>query len=216
MSEGKIYEAIAAVMADVGAVGKNASNDFDHYKYRGIDAVMNAMHPAMTRHNVFVTPEVLEQSRENRTSKKGDPMIYSISKVRYTFYTTDGSFVTATVVGEGMDRGDKSMNKAMSAAFKYALFQVFCIPTEEMVDSEKDSPEPVSEPDHSNEKCSEIELATLEAMAKKAFRVDDISKIFPTWPDLTKAQYVAAVEAIKEKTSGNKSKDNTANTSVSQ
>lgn len=140
--EGKIYGAIAAVMADVGAVGKDATNTFDRYKYRSIDAVMNAMHPAMAKHNVFVTPEVLEQTREERTSKKGDPMVYSITKVRYTFYTVDGSQVTATVIGEGMDRGDKSMNKAMSAAFKYALFQVFCIPTEEMVDSETDSPEP--------------------------------------------------------------------------
>lgn len=86
---------------------------------------------------------------------------------------------------------------------------------EEVVNAQMNQAQ-AQEPDHSNEKCSEIELATLEAMAKKAFRVDDISKIFPTWPDLTKAQYVAAVEAIKEKTSGNKSKDNTANTSVSQ
>ena len=33
-----------------------------------------------------------------------------------------------------MDSGDKATNKAMSIAFKYACFQVFCIPTEEMVD----------------------------------------------------------------------------------
>lgn len=139
--EEKIYQAIAAVMADVGAVGKDATNQYDKYRYRSIDAVMNAMHPAMAKHHVFVTPEVLEQSREERQSAKGGTMIYSVSKVRYTFYTDDGSSVQATVIGEGSDRGDKSMNKAMSAAFKYALFQVFCIPTEEMVDSEKDSAE---------------------------------------------------------------------------
>lgn len=33
-----------------------------------------------------------------------------------------------------MDTGDKATNKAMSIAFKYACFQVFCIPTEEMID----------------------------------------------------------------------------------
>lgn len=71
-----------------------------------------------------------------------------------------------------------------------------------------------SEPDHANEKCSEVELATLEAMTKKAFHVEDIGKIFPTWPDLTKAQYVAAIEAIKERTSGNKSKSEADNASV--
>ena len=126
--EEKIYQAIAAVMADVGAVGKDATNQYDKYRYRSIDAVMNAMHPAMAKHHVFVTPEVLEQSREERQSAKGGTIIYSVSKVRYTFFTDDGSSVQATVIGEGSDRGDKSMNKAMSAAFKYALFQVFCIP----------------------------------------------------------------------------------------
>lgn len=140
--ENGIYKAISAVLSDVGAVGKDGQNTFDKYKYRSIDAVMNAMHPAMAKHGVFVTPEVLEQSREERSSKNGGVLIYSITKVKYTFYTADGSSVTATVIGEGMDKGDKSMNKAMSAAFKYALFQVFCIPTEEFVDSETGSPEP--------------------------------------------------------------------------
>jgi hypothetical protein len=34
------------------------------------------------------------------------------------------------MIGEAMDSGDKSSNKAMSAAYKYAAFQAFCIPTE--------------------------------------------------------------------------------------
>lgn len=135
-----IYKAIAEVLKDVGAVGKDSKNTFDKYNYRSIDAVMNAMHPAMANHGVFVSPEVLEMTREERQSNNGNTLIYSVAKVKYTFYTEDGSSVTATVIGEGMDRGDKSINKAMSAAFKYALFQVFCIPTEEMVDSEAESP----------------------------------------------------------------------------
>ena len=40
-----------------------------------------------------------------------------------------------------MDSGDKATNKAMAAAFKYALFQTFCIPTEEMKDADAETPE---------------------------------------------------------------------------
>lgn len=141
MSEGKIYAAISAVMNDVGAVSKNDKNDYDKYKYRGIDAVMNALSPAMVKNKVFVIPQVLESSREERAGKSGGSMIYSIVKVKYTFYTDDGSSVESIVIGEAMDRSDKSTNKAMSAAFKYACFQTFCIPTEEMKDSEEESPE---------------------------------------------------------------------------
>lgn len=141
-----IYEAIAAVMNDCGAVGKGKFNSQQGYKYRGIDDVMNALNPAFSKHHLFCTPEVLEQTREERTSTKGNVLIYSVVRVKYTFYADDGSSVTAVVIGEGMDSGDKATNKAMSAAFKYACFQVFCIPTEEMHDSEEDSHEVMAKP----------------------------------------------------------------------
>lgn len=137
----KIYEAINAVMADVGAIGKTSKNTTQGFMFRGIDAVMNAINPALIKHKVFVVPEILEQTREERTNAKGTTLIYSIVKVKYKFYTTDGSHVDAVVIGEGMDTGDKATNKAMSIAFKYACFQVFCIPTEEMVDPDSESHE---------------------------------------------------------------------------
>ena len=136
-----IYQAITAVMKDCGYIGKDSVNDQQKYRFRGIDAVMNALNPAFIKNHVFCSPEVLEQTREERTTPKGTTLIYSVVRVKYTFYAEDGSCVVATVCGEGMDSGDKATNKAMSAAFKYACFQLFCIPTEEMRDSEEDSPE---------------------------------------------------------------------------
>lgn len=145
MNEGKapmIYSAICGVMEDVGAVGKGDYNKTQNFKYRGIDAVMNALNPAMIKHKIFCTPEVLEQSREERTTKSGNSLIYSVCRMRYRFFTIDGSFVDAIVVGEGMDSGDKATNKAMAVAFKYACFQTFCIPTENMMDDpDKEMPE---------------------------------------------------------------------------
>ena len=70
-------------------------------------------------------------------------LIYSICRIKYTFYAEDGSFIEAVTVGEGMDSGDKATNKAMAIAFKYACFQVFCIPTEEMKDPDEETPDPV-------------------------------------------------------------------------
>ena len=137
--DGKIYEAIANVMKDVGAVGKDGKNNFDNYVYRSIDGVMNALSPALVKNKVFVTPTVIDSHREERVNAKGTNMVYTILKVKYTFYTDDGSNIECTVIGEAMDRSDKSTNKAMSAAFKYAIFQTFCIPTEEMIDSETES-----------------------------------------------------------------------------
>lgn len=136
-----IYESIAAIMAEGYAVSKDKKNQQQGFKYRGIDDVMNTFYPLLAQHKVFVVPEVLEQTREERQTTKGGNLIYSILRLKYTFYAEDGSNVSAVVVGEGMDSGDKASNKAMAVGMKYAMFQVFCIPTEEMVDPDATTPE---------------------------------------------------------------------------
>lgn len=136
---GKIYQAIPAIMGEIDAIGKNKRNTQQGFMYRGIDDVMNAINPSLVKHGVFIVPEIMEQSREERQTNKGSNLIYSICRIRFRFYAEDGSSIEAITVGEGMDSGDKATNKAMAVAFKYACFQVFCIPTEEMKDPDAES-----------------------------------------------------------------------------
>lgn len=143
MAEKKnIFETINAVMEEIGAVGKNSRNEKQKYMYRGVDDVMNALNPAFTKHKLFMVPEVVSQKREERQTANEKNLIYSVLSVKYTFYAEDGSSIYTIVPGEGMDSGDKASNKAMSAAFKYACFQTFCIPTEEMQDPDAETPPP--------------------------------------------------------------------------
>ena len=129
-----IYESIASIMQEVPTIGKEKINKQQGFKYRGIDDVMNAFQPILAKNKVFIVPQVLEQTREERTTRNGGNLIYSICRIKFTFYAEDGSFIEAITIGEGMDSADKSTNKAMAVAMKYAMFQVFCIPTEEMID----------------------------------------------------------------------------------
>jgi len=128
----RIYEAISGVMADIDAVGKNQKNKQQGFMYRGIDDVMNALAPALVKNKVFIVPEVTHEERTERKTDKGGVLFYSRLHITYRFYTTDGSHIEAKVIGEAMDGGDKATNKAMSVAYKYAAFQVFNIPTEEL------------------------------------------------------------------------------------
>lgn len=139
METGKIYQAIPAIMGEINAVGKTQRNKQQGFMYRGVDDVMNAINPALVKNRVFIVPEVIDQSREERTSNNGAHLMYSICRMRFRFYAEDGSNVEAVTVGEGMDSGDKATNKAMAVAFKYACFQIFCIPTEEMKDPDAES-----------------------------------------------------------------------------
>lgn len=139
---GNIYQAITSIMDEGYAITKGKRNQQQGFMYRGIDDVMNTFQPLLAKHHVFVVPEVLEQDRQERTTGKGGSLLYSILRMKYTFFAEDGSHISAVVVGEGMDSGDKASNKAMSVAMKYAMFQVFCIPTEEMQDPDSESPPP--------------------------------------------------------------------------
>lgn len=136
-----IYKAISAVMADIGAIQKNDMNTYDKYKYRGIDAVYNAIQPALIKNGIFIVPNVEELEQVDRMSRKNEPQIQTRVMVRYEICASDGSRITARFPGEAIDRSDKSINKAMTAAFKYLLFELFCIPTEDLNDADKESPE---------------------------------------------------------------------------
>ena len=151
-----IYEAITSIMQKGYAVGKDRKNEQQRFFYRGIDDVMNVFQPLMAEAGIFLVPEVLEAKREERQTAKGGNLIYSVLKMKYTFYASDGSSVSAVVIGEGMDSGDKASNKAMAVAMKYAMFQVFCIPTEELDDPDAVTPPPSQPPEVHCEKCGKL------------------------------------------------------------
>jgi hypothetical protein len=198
-----IYQSITKIMEEVPSIGKTQRNKTQGFMYRGIDDVMNALQPLLAKNKVFIVPEILEQTREERTTSKGGNLIYSICKIKYKFYAEDGSSVEAITIGEGMDSGDKATNKAMAIAMKYALFQVFCIPTDEMKDPDSETPEQSTKKSSvTDNKISEADAKKVEAMMKEmGWNVEELLqknyKISKT-TDLTASQYVKILEAIKK------------------
>lgn len=131
----QIFELMSRVMASIDPISKDRKNEHFNYKFRGIDDVMNSLHPALTKYGVFYIPEILSSEDSTIQRSKG-PAIRVKVKIKYTFYAPDGSWVASVVSGEGVDNEDKASNKAMSAALKYMLLQVFCIPTEDLEDAD--------------------------------------------------------------------------------
>lgn len=132
---GKIFTAMPAVMRAIGAVGKDKTNQDQGFKYRSIDGVYNEVHSALAAAGVFMTPNVLERTRSDWLTGGGKKWQHVTLKVMYTFFAEDGSHVDAgPIYSEGIDSGDKASMKALAHAHKYALLQVFCIPTEDLQD----------------------------------------------------------------------------------
>ena len=142
----KIIEALSKVMEDVRSVRKVERNEQQKFLFRGIDAVMNAVGPALRKHGVVIVPEVLEHSIAGSQTSTGKTINVCRVKVQYTFYGPDGDSITATVPGESMDSGDKATAKAMSVAYRTCLLQALTLPTDE-ADPDQDVYEaPVSKP----------------------------------------------------------------------
>jgi hypothetical protein len=141
---GKVYEAIAAVTAEMAKEGiaKGRRNQQQGYQFRGIDDVYNALSPVLAKHRLCILPRVTERVVQERETQRGGVLFYVTVKVEFDFVSAeDGSTHTVSTFGEAMDSADKATNKAMSAAYKYAAFQTFCIPTEGDNDADATTPE---------------------------------------------------------------------------
>lgn len=129
-----VYKAIHGVMSDLSKVGisKDKTNQQQGFKYRGVDDVMDTVSSLLAKHGLLILPRVTKRECVERQSAKGNALFYTILEVEYDFIgVDDGSkHVVGPMVGEAMDSGDKSSNKAMSIAYKYACFEAFCIPIE--------------------------------------------------------------------------------------
>ena len=133
MSEKKVYTAIANVTAKLAKEGisKDRKNEQQGYKFRGIDDVYNALAPFLADAKLCILPKAISRECVERITAKGNAIFYVTVCVDFAFVSAeDASEHHVVTYGEAMDSGDKATNKAMSAAYKYACMQAFCIPTE--------------------------------------------------------------------------------------
>lgn len=124
---------LARASEAVGAVRKTqqAPGAIGGYQFRGVDAVVNAVHPVFTRLGIVMLPEVLETQREPVTTKGGGGMMNVTARVRFTFVGPAGDRLQVTTLGEAADSGDKATTKAQSVALRVALLQALLLPTDE-------------------------------------------------------------------------------------
>lgn len=161
----KVYQAISNVMRAMSKSGisKVRKNQQQGYAFRGIDDAMNALSPVLAENGLLVLPRVQSRTVTERATNKGGLLFYTVLDVEFDFVSAeDGSKHTIRTIGEAMDSADKSSNKAMSAAYKYACFQAFCIPTEASPENDADFTT------HEVAAATPAEIAALFAKLKKA------------------------------------------------
>lgn len=123
-STGLIYKKIISVLKEIEAISKDHKDEEHNFMFRSIDDIYNALNPLFKKHGIFTTSEVVNSAQSfNGNVKK------IILDVKFTFFAEDGSSVSSTTRGESVEKEDKGTSIAQSFAHKYALTQMFLIPT---------------------------------------------------------------------------------------
>ncbi len=139
----RVYPAIAAVIAElsVGGIAKLGRNGDSGYAYRSIDDVYKALAPLLAKHKLCMLPRLLERGQSEHRSVGGEPVFSVWVRAAFDLVSArDGSVHTIETFGEAMDGSDKATSKALTAAYKYAAMQAFCIPVAGDVDADSLTP----------------------------------------------------------------------------
>jgi len=135
-----LQECLAQTMGEVGYVQKDATNDFQRYRYASAEAVLKKVNASLSSQGVccastadMVSHEVIQGAKKatfhaivklSLTFRKGSDSV--TVKLSLTFRKGSDS-VTVEGLGSGSDTGDKAVMKANTAALKYCLANAFLI-----------------------------------------------------------------------------------------
>jgi hypothetical protein len=173
-------------------IGKSRKNEQQGYKFRGVDEVMNAFAPILATEGIYLRPRFTERDVAERTNKNGTALFYVTVRGEFDFSNEAGEVVTVgPFYGEAMDSGDKATNKAMATAFKYAMFQTFCVPLEAVTggDADLQTHEIAARPSAEELrriKCDELVEAYQESVdaIRNALDRDDLYTAAEAWYEL--------------------------------
>jgi len=143
-----VHEAFSKVMAEVQGIGKNDRNAQQGFNFRGIDATMNTVGPALRKYGVVIVPEALSIESERYTTAKGGQMRNATVHMKYTVFGPAGDSFTGSTYGEAADAGDKAVSKAQSVAYRTFLLQGLTVPTQERdpdADTHERAPSPADD-----------------------------------------------------------------------
>ena len=122
---------VVELMKEVQGLAKRDKNTSQGFAFRGIDAVMNAVGPALRKHGGFIVPNVISSETQIATSRNGGSLNIVRLQVSFSVFGSEGEPIIGSVAAEAMDSGDKATAKAMSVAYRTFLLQLLCLPTDE-------------------------------------------------------------------------------------
>lgn len=125
-----VTQAIGLAVRALNAVAKNRQADakMGGYAFRGIDAVIDAVHPVFGQYGIVILPRDLGAPEVTPYAWGNNWQFYRLH-CEWTFIGPAGDMLTTDNYGEALDNGDKGLGKARSYAEKDLLTRMLTLPT---------------------------------------------------------------------------------------
>lgn len=212
-STSKIGPALVKAQEAFRAVAKSGENTFDRYKYADLEDYVTVVRPVLSKFGLAVVSSVDEVvSLEDRTTKNGGREHAARVKVALRIIHESGEWVQTSVWGEGQDRADKAVYKAITGARKYGLACTFGLATSDDPERDEqvgtDRPNQVSDDDAALADNTAFRLMLDEGFKNRGFTPEAADHVIGAVlkkkkaKDVNKLPLVARREFLDKLTSG--------------
>lgn len=128
-----VWVAWSNVMGTINGISKDGQygnpGASGSYRFRGIDAALNAFGPACRLHGVLVLPVRTEAAYRDVKTSTGKNSRECTVTVTYQIIGPAGDHIEVQSVGESMDSADKGTAKALSTSLRSLLLLGGLVPT---------------------------------------------------------------------------------------
>lgn len=190
---GKLAAALCAAQAEFKSVGKSGENKFDKYSYANLEDYVTAVRPVLTKHGIVLLSSAEEIiPLDDRQTKNGGCEHAVRVKLTTRIVHESGEWIETSSCGEGQDRADKSVYKAITGARKYALASALNLAT---TDDPEDEDEPHPEVKPSSRKTPGKPVDSKEAA--RAVPEAWLAKMTEAQQEIAAAKTIEELEALK-------------------
>jgi hypothetical protein len=157
----KLMPALLAARKAIAPAKKGGRNDFDKYAYATHEDWHAAVMPHLLGNGLLLSLSTVEvDNLPDRTTKKGGTEYTVQVLCAARLWHESGQWIEVHGPGQGQDRADKGIYKALTGAAKYIYAQLFALPTTD--DPEGDTsvgetgPPKASQPDKPNSELGDL------------------------------------------------------------
>ena len=118
-----IYAKLAAAISEVDRIAKDGTNSHFKYKYTSAEEVYRVVRAPLLKHGLVVIPQA--------TGYEQDGQIGTVRLNLRIVDTETGESIEAQWYGEGQDKGDKAVFKAITGGMKTWLRALFLLPADD-------------------------------------------------------------------------------------